>query len=125
MLLALAILLAGARSIWAEPVISEFMAANSSTLADDDGAYSDWIELHNPDPAAVDLTGWYLTDSVSNKTKWQLPSVSIPTGGYLVVFASNKNRRDPSAPLHTNFALSAGGEYLALVRADGVTVVSE
>lgn len=109
----------------AEPLISEFMAANSRTLADSDGAYSDWIELHNPDPVALDLTGWYLSDSAGNKTKWQLPALSLPPGGFVVIFASNKDRRDPAAPLHTNFALSASGEYLGLTKPDGVTVVSE
>src|SRR5215212_7514139 len=28
-------------------VITEFMAANSTTLADEDGEFSDWIEIHN------------------------------------------------------------------------------
>jgi hypothetical protein len=101
------------------------MAANAATLADEDGAYSDWIELHNPGPAAVDLSGWYLTDSSANKKKWALPALTLPSGGYLVVFASSKNRREPTARLHTNFALSASGEYLALVKPDGTTVVSE
>lgn len=100
------------------------MAANKSTLADEDGTYSDWIEIHNPDTTAADLTGWYLTDSASNKRKWQFPPLTIPAGGYRVVFASNKNRTNPAATLHTNFALSAGGEYLALVHSDGETVVS-
>ncbi|MES2695523.1 MAG: CotH kinase family protein, partial [Verrucomicrobiota bacterium] len=106
-------------------MISEFMAANSRSHADNDGTYSDWIELHNPDAQAISLDGWYLTDSAGNKTKWKLPAVSLPAGGYLVVYASNKNRTDASAPLHTNFALSADGEYLGLVKPDGVTVASE
>lgn len=29
--------------------ISEFMALNTSTLKDEDGAYSDWLELANSD----------------------------------------------------------------------------
>lgn len=126
LLLILAVLVAGVSTpSAAEPVISEFMAANTNVLADDDGAFSDWIELHNPDALPVDLTGWYLTDSSSNKTKWQFPSVTLAPGGYLVVFASNKNRSDPSRTLHTNFAMSASGEYLGLVKPDGVTVAFE
>lgn len=108
----------------AAPVITEFMASNRQTLADNDGEFSDWIEIHNPDAADVDLGGWYLTDSASRLTKWQFPAVVIPANGYLVVFASSKDRRAAGAPLHTNFALSADGEYLALVAADGTTVVS-
>lgn len=109
----------------AEPVISEFMASNTSVLPDENGTYSDWIELHNPDAIAVDLNGWYLTDSASNLTKWKFPAVTLPPGGYLVVFASNKDRAESGAQLHTNFALGAGGEYLALVKADGTTVAHE
>ena len=41
----------------ANPVISEFMADNQSTLADEDGQYSDWIEIHNPTAAAINLSG--------------------------------------------------------------------
>lgn len=109
----------------AQPVISEFMASNTNGLADDDGAFSDWVEIHNPGATTLNLAGWYLTDTATNKTKWQFPEVTVPAGGYVVVYASNKNRRDPARALHTNFALSAGGEYLGLVQADGSTVVSE
>lgn len=109
----------------AAPIISELMAANTNVIADEDGAYSDWIELHNPDGTDVNLAGWYLTDSASNRTKWQLPAITIPAGGYLLIFASSKDRTNPLEPLHTNFALSAGGEYLGLIQPDGTTVVSE
>ncbi|MBL9209528.1 MAG: CotH kinase family protein, partial [Opitutaceae bacterium] len=118
-------LLFGLAPARAEPVITEFMASNSTTLFDQDRDFSDWIEVHNPDATAVNLSGWYLTDTASNRTRWQFPAVTLAPGAYLVVFASNKNRRDPAAELHTNFALAAEGEYLALVKPDGVTVTSE
>ena len=34
-------------------VISEFMASNASTLADEDGAFEDWIEIHNTGPGKI------------------------------------------------------------------------
>ncbi len=105
-------------------IISEFMAANGTTLADDDGEYSDWIELSNLSSAPVNLLNWSLTDSPGSLTKWRFPATNLPPGGFLVVFASEKDRRVPGAPLHTNFKLSAGGEFLALVEPDGVTVAS-
>ena len=107
--------------VHANVLLTEIMAANSATLADEDGAFSDWIEIHNPEATPIDLAGWMLTDSSGKKNKWQFPSVTLPPGGYLVVFASNKDRRDPAAPLHTDFALSADGEYLALIKPDGTT----
>ncbi|MEN6425699.1 MAG: CotH kinase family protein [Phycisphaerales bacterium] len=105
--------------------ISEFMAVNDRGLDDEDRDEEDWIEIHNAGTRTVSLNGWYLTDSSSNLTKWQFPAVALEPDGYLVVFASGKDRSDPAGELHTNFKLSGAGEYLGLVRPDGVTVVSE
>ena len=51
-------------------------------------------------------------------TKWRIPNgASIAGNGYLIVFASGKNRTNILAKLHSNFNLAstAPGEYLALV----------
>ena len=69
--------------------------------------------------------GYSLTDDDALLTKWQFPSTSIPANGYLVVFASDKDRAFSGQQLHTNFKLSDTGEYLALVHPDGVTVSDE
>ncbi|MBM3881976.1 MAG: hypothetical protein FJ387_20020 [Verrucomicrobia bacterium] len=116
---------AGIWSTDARPFLSEFMANNQTQLADADGEYSDWIELANPDPAPLDLSGYYLTDDPDRPTRWRFPAVILGAGERLLVFASGKDRRLPGAPLHTNFRLDAAGEYLALVEPDGQTVVSE
>ena len=105
--------------------ISELMAAKQSTLADQDGEFSDWIEIQNPTPAPLSLGGWYLTDTVGALTKWRFPNTNVAAYGFLIVFASNKDRSAPGAELHTNFKLNEAGEYLALVQPDGVTVASE
>ncbi len=107
------------------PYISEFMASNKSTLADENGDYSDWIEIYNPGAGAVNLEGWALTDTTNNLAKWRFPATNLAGGSFLVVFASEKDRRTPGGPLHTNFKLAAEGEYLALVQADGTTATSE
>jgi len=99
-------------------IISEIMAVNRSTLRDDDGDFSDWIELFNTTGHAVSLKGWHLTDQPDKPALWTFPDISIPAHGQIVVFASQKNRADPLAPLHTSFALGAAGEYLALFRND-------
>jgi hypothetical protein len=105
------------------PIISEFMADNGNTLADQDGQYSDWIEIHNPTPSSVNLDGYFLTDDASLPTKWRIPAVTLPAGGNLVVFASNKDRAVAGQQLHTNFELGASGEYLALVKPDGTVAM--
>jgi hypothetical protein len=109
----------------AGPYISEFMASNSRTLADEDGEYSDWIEIYNPGTAPLNLAGWSLTDSTNNLGKWEFPATNLAAGGFLVVFASEKDRRVPGEPLHTNFKLGAEGEYLALMKRGGEQMVSE
>ncbi len=120
-----AVMLAAVFSVQADPVITEFLADNSTGLTDEDGANSDWIEIHNPGAAPLDLDGWYLTDSPAALPRWRFPAVTVAPGGFLLVWASGKDRRVPGSPLHANFSLRAAGEYLALVRPDGVTVEQE
>jgi len=113
--------------LWGQDLllISEFMAVNDSGLDDEDRDEEDWIEIHNAGTSEVNLAGWFLTDKADHLTKWTFPAITLAPDAYLVVFASEKNRRDPTGPLHTNFKLSGDGEYLGLVRPDGNTVVSE
>src|SRR5581483_9228845 len=98
--------------------ITEFMASNSSTLADEDGDFSDWIEIQNTSASAVNLQNWSLTDSLGNLNKWVFPATNIPPNSFMIVFASGKNRAVAGRELHTNFKLSSDGEYLALVKPD-------
>jgi len=114
----------------AEILISEFMAANDSTLMDGDGNYSDWIELYNPSSNSADIAGYYLTDNTNDLTKWQFPATNISAYGFLIVFASGQNVDnyvDSLGYFHTNFKLSKNDnderEDVALVLTDGVTIV--
>ncbi len=107
------------------PLINEFMASNAATVADDDGDYSDWIEIFNPGPSTFDLTDCYLSDDASNPLRWRFPAGSVAPQGYLLVWASGKDRLGPSGALHTNFAISAAGEPLLLTAADGATRLDE
>jgi hypothetical protein len=106
-------------SAWSQAQLTEFMAANSRTLKDDFSQFEDWIEVYNPGAVTVDLAGWALTDNADNLFKWRFPATNLPPKSYLVVFASNRDRRIPGLTLHANFRLDALGEYLALVRPDG------
>ena len=107
----------------ARVIISEFLAVNDKDLKDADGDHADWIELHNTGDATIDLAGWALTDDAKDLAKWMFPAVKIEGGGFLLVFASGKNRAKPDGELHASFKLGAGGEYLGLVKPDGQTVV--
>ncbi|MBN1126376.1 MAG: chitobiase/beta-hexosaminidase C-terminal domain-containing protein, partial [Sedimentisphaerales bacterium] len=105
-------------------VINEFLASNHDVIFDSDGDSSDWIEIYNPTRVSMTLGRWYLTDDKDDLTKWELPDVTLEAGGFLIVFASGKDRCNAEGELHTNFQLSADDNYLALVEDDGKTVVS-
>ncbi len=109
----------------AQIVVNEFLAANVSGLLDEDGEYSDWIEIWNNSAQAVNLSGYTLTDTEVNLDKWTFPSHVVGPDEYLIVFASNKDRRVAGQEFHTNFRLTSAGEYLALVEPDGSTIAFE
>ncbi len=118
-----------ARSVWvndgALPVrINEIVPSNRLSLEDGYGDSPDWIELYNPGPTAVDLTGYGLSDDIGSPMKWVFPEVRIPAHDYLVVFASDSNEPiDPKGHLHTNWRLDADGESVILTAPDGVTTL--
>ena len=77
-----------AEAALAEPLISEFLAQNDTGLEDTDGEAYDWIELHNPDSEELNLEGYALTDSEEDLEMWKFPKMTLPAGGYLIIFAS-------------------------------------
>ncbi len=104
-----------------EIVINEFMSDNEITIQDEDGDFSDWIELYNPNDHTINLWNYGLSDNVGELGKWIFPSIDLPGHGFLLIFASGKERQD-SSELHTNFKISSGGETLYLVNSAGVII---
>ncbi len=105
--------------------INEFLASNDACCADEHGEYDDWIEIYNPGATAVNLAGFYITDDLSDLTKWQIPSVSpdsttIPAGGFLVLWA---DKQPEQGVLHVNIKLSGKGEQIGLTAPNGTTVI--
>ncbi len=100
-------------------VINEIMPANLNIISDEDGDYSDWIELYNYGSQSVSLDGWGLSDDYDRPFRWIFPAIVIQPGEYLLVWASGKDRRDPSHPLHTNFSISSEGEEVLLTEPGG------
>ena len=90
----------------AELHITEFMADNKKTIEDEDGDASDWIEIFNSGSEPVNLEGHFLTDQSDALTMWSFPAIEIADNGFLLVFASGKDRRNADSQLHTNFKLS-------------------
>lgn len=103
--------------------INEIMASSATGIRDAGGDRSDWIEIHNDGLTSVNLAGYFLTDSKGTPLKWIFPSFSIPAKSYRIVFASSKNTVIGSE-VHTNFALSKGGEFVGLSSPTGAMIDS-
>jgi len=108
-------------------VINEWMAANTGPagFADLlDGRFQDWFELYNPNDITMDLSGFYLTDTLSTPTKWQIPTNTvIQPHGFLLVWAddeTSQNGLGTNGALHANFQLSLSGEAIGLFSPEGV-----
>jgi len=111
-----------------EVYFNEWMADNKHILPNPyNGGFDDWFELYNPGPNAVDLGGYYLTGSLTNKTKFLVPNNGhylVPPRGYLVVWADNNSSQNSTnrPELHVNFALSKSGDALGLFASDGTAI---
>ena len=56
--------------------INEWMADNVTTLLDPaDNDYEDWFEIYNPGTNTVNLTGCFLSDTLTNTTHWAIPAL--------------------------------------------------
>jgi hypothetical protein len=87
-------------------------------LSHTDLPFEDAIELHNLTAAAIDVSGWYLTDNKDNPRKFHIPPGSIiEAGGFLVFYEYQFNPFFTGIP--PAFALSgARGDQAYLFRAD-------
>ena len=105
-------------------VINEWMADNAGPggFLNVSGSFNDWFELYNPNNAPVDLSGFHLTDTLSQPAKWEIPaSTVIAPHGFLLVWADNQTNLNGSGlagDLHANFQLSNGGEAIGLYAPD-------
>ncbi len=90
-------------------VLNEYLAANAFGIEDEDGDHEDWLELYNTGPARVDLTGFALSDDPGVPLKWIFSRTVIDPGAFLLVFASDKDRRDWAGHLET--VIDQGDEW--------------
>ncbi len=102
--------------------VNEILASNTATITDPDfNANADYIELYNGESTEIDLSNWYLTDNLTNPTKWQFPQgVKIAANGYLLVWSDSKDTM--IVGVHSSFALSKNGEAVGLYNPDAFVV---
>lgn len=91
--------------------INEFMASNSSTLADEAGEYDDWIELYNGGETNLFIGNYFLTDNFEKPNKFKLPNLTLAAGEYYIIWADKDETQGFN---HANFKLEASGEEIAI-----------
>ncbi|HOZ21086.1 MAG TPA: CotH kinase family protein [bacterium] len=102
--------------------LNELMADNSTAAADEAGDHDDWLEIFNSGSEPAALAGLYLTDKRDRLNKWRIAQTipELAPGTWLVIWCDEEQEQ---GSLHANFKLSAGGEFLALVDRDGLTIL--
>ena len=94
-------------------VINEILAHSHSGMPD-------WIEFYNTTGDAIDISGWFVSDSDTNLMKYEFrPGTTIGAYGYLVVYEDanfGTAANDPGR--HAAFALSENGETVYLSSGD-------
>lgn len=103
--------------------ITEVLTENVSGLADEQGRFSDALELYNSGSEPIWLGGYCLSDSTENRFRYRLPGVMLAPGDYQVIFCDGENYVAQSGQIHAGFGLSSGdtlcltdrfGRYTAL-----------
>jgi hypothetical protein len=109
---------------YSSPVINEVMASNFSTIADEYGQFDDWMEIYNPGSDTIDVGGMYITDHLVVPTRFHIStgndSTKIAPHSYKLFWLDDDTAQ---GVLHTNFKLSTQFSMLALVDADGESIV--
>jgi hypothetical protein len=84
-------------------------------LAHSHAEASDWIELYNATETAIDIGGWFISDSNDNLFKYKIAAgTTIGPNGHLVLY-EDQNFGNPNDPgTYEPFALSENGEKLYL-----------
>ncbi len=100
------------------PVLNEFMADNDGVIADEYGGFDDWVELYNPTSQAFSLNGMRITDNMGDIAQFSLlaPDSMLGPGEFCLVWCDGEPEQ---GPFHAPFKLSAGGESIGLISADG------
>ena len=103
--------------------INELMVDNSFAQ-DGQGDYDPWLELLSAESGTVDLSsGYYLTDTYTDLTRWPFPSGSMDSGDYQVVWADGEPGETTGSELHAGFALSSPSGMVALAWYNGTETI--
>ncbi len=91
--------------------INEFMADNAGYMSDENGEFADWLEIFNAGAEPVYLGNKYLSDNPELPSRWRMPDLTLPAGGFAWFWADDDEEDGPN---HTNFRLNASGGSIGI-----------
>lgn len=96
--------------------LNEVGVVNVTGPVDAAGEHEPWVELYQAAPWPVAMDGWYLTDSLTDLTRWAFPSgYTVPAFGLPLVWMDGEAQEGTLDSPHANFRIAQPG-FLALVR---------
>ena len=98
-------------SVPKQVVLNEVCSSNFTLIRDENGAYSDYVELYNAGSEEISLTGCYLSDDAESLWKYPLDSITLSPGAYYVVWLDGTD--DPESG-RVGFGISKSGEEIFL-----------
>ncbi|HNF71310.1 MAG TPA: CotH kinase family protein [Chitinophagaceae bacterium] len=99
-------------------VINELLADNVNNVTDEYNQHDDWVEFYNNSTQLIDMSGLYLSDDITNLTKWSFPAGTyIEPNGFLVVWTDDDANQQI---LHSNFSLNKDSGHLILSNGTGI-----
>ena len=104
--------------------VNEIISTNKNVNKDPYNENDDWIEIYNPTDNALDLQGYYLTDDITNKTKYKFPygtkETIIEPKGFKIIWADHQPGQ---GNLHTPFRMKSTGERIILFAPDSTSLI--
>lgn len=110
-------------------VINEVMVVNDSSLVDEYGKCTGWIELCNTTRGTMDISSVYITTDRTNaeNARYAIPKNDVKTKIQPLQYAVFHTDGEPGkGTFHTSIKLNPGEEnYIALFDANGETLIDE
>lgn len=107
--------------------INEVMVQNDSSVVDDYGQHSAWIELFNSTFAPLEISSVYLTTSKDNPKMYPVPlgdvNTEIPARQHVIFWADGEPEK---GTFHTSLRLVPGQDnWIGIYDANGITLIDE
>jgi hypothetical protein len=101
--------------------INEIQPNNKSTLLDNTGTNSPWIELYNSSSNQIDIGGYSLSKSYTNLSAWTFPpGTVINPGQFRVIFVDGRPQFTTNPVIHTSFRLDGTNGSIILSRTNQI-----